>query len=570
MGTYLSEVLNTPIPQSEGLPSQVPNSGGGYSFPVTRQTRLERFLVLGSEGGSYYAGQQKLTKENAAVIEELVASEDGIETVDTIVRLSQERRAPKVSPALFALAIAASSPRKEVRLYALRYLPGVARTASHLFEFIGYMDSMRGWGQAPMKAVETWYNGKQVADLVYQVVKYRSRYDWTHRDVLRSAHPKTDSQALNQLFAWLTHDTLPSTELPELSLVHAYEQAKTASVNDLIGLILKHKLTWEMVPSEALKEREVWEALAGRMPPAALVRNLATMTRVGAVAPNSSRWMVDRLADIGTPKARLHPIAVLAALMTYKAGHGARGHNTWEPVSQVTDALEAAFERSFDHAPQTGKRYYVAVDVSGSMTWNDIAGIPGLKPRMGAAALALAVKKHEPECYLAAFAAGDNAIYQPPGFLDRVRGHGVGRRVGTQRVDGLMPLQTTASDSFRAILDEVSRTRAGATDCALPMLHAMQARIPVDCFIILTDNETNAGRVHPAVALQEYRKFMDIPAKLVVVGMVSNGFSIADPSDGGMMDVVGFDPAVPRLIADFMGGDATAQPAPDMDDAEGG
>lgn len=40
-------------------------------------------------------------------------------------------------------------------------------------------------------------------------------------------------------------------------------------------------------------------------------------------------------------------------------------------------------------------------------------------------------------------------------------------------------------------------------------------------------------------------------AKLIVVGMVSNGFSIADPDDGEMMDVVGFDTAAPAVIADF-------------------
>ncbi len=42
-------------------------------------------------------------------------------------------------------------------------------------------------------------------------------------------------------------------------------------------------------------------------------------------------------------------------------------------------------------------------------------------------------------------------------------------------------------------------------------------------------------------ALRDYRKKTGIAAKLVVVGMVSNGFSIADPDDGGMLDVVGFD-----------------------------
>jgi 60 kDa SS-A/Ro ribonucleoprotein len=33
--------------------------------------------------------------------------------------------------------------------------------------------------------------------------------------------------------------------------------------------------------------------------------------------------------------------------------------------------------------------------------------------------------------------------------------------------------------------------------------------------------------------------------------MVSNGFSIADPADAGMLDVVGFDTATPQLVADF-------------------
>jgi 60 kDa SS-A/Ro ribonucleoprotein len=36
--------------------------------------------------------------------------------------------------------------------------------------------------------------------------------------------------------------------------------------------------------------------------------------------------------------------------------------------------------------------------------------------------------------------------------------------------------------------------------------------------------------------------------------MVANNFSIADPKDGGMLDVVGFDSATPQLISDFARG----------------
>jgi 60 kDa SS-A/Ro ribonucleoprotein len=68
---------------------------------------------------------------------------------------------------------------------------------------------------------------------------------------------------------------------------------------------------------------------------------------------------------------------------------------------------------------------------------------------------------------------------------------------------------------------------------------------------VYTDSETWAGDIHPRQALVEYRQKLGIGAKLVVIGMVSNEFSIADPNDAGMLDVVGFDTATPAIIADF-------------------
>jgi 60 kDa SS-A/Ro ribonucleoprotein len=53
-------------------------------------------------------------------------------------------------------------------------------------------------------------------------------------------------------------------------------------------------------------------------------------------------------------------------------------------------------------------------------------------------------------------------------------------------------------------------------------------------------------------ALRKYRAQTGIAAKLVVVGLVSDGFSIADPHDAGMLDVIGFDTAAPAVIADFI------------------
>ena len=47
-------------PQSEPIPgtNQVPNSAGGYAWQLDDWARLDRFLVLGCEGGTYYVAER--------------------------------------------------------------------------------------------------------------------------------------------------------------------------------------------------------------------------------------------------------------------------------------------------------------------------------------------------------------------------------------------------------------------------------------------------------------------------------------------------------------------------------
>ena len=537
-----------PTPQSEPLNErQVPNSAGGHAFPVDDMTRLQRFLILGSEGGSYYADERKLTLDNVKAVKRCITAseESGINAVTGIARISKSRRAAKPGPGLFALAMAASYGSNKVRKTAFDFLNDVALTGSHLQMFIDYIGPMRGWGRGLRKAIGNWYTQRPLKDAVYQTVKYRQRYNWTHRDLLRKAHSYVTDSQMNILFEWITKGTLPSwQDHPALHLILAYEDAKTAGPNDLARIIELRKLTWGMVPSEMLDKPEVWRALTQDMPMTALLRNLATLTRVGVIAPMDSAEVCERLRGIGNPTvedyARIHPTSILSALLTYRTGKGVRGKNTWIPVPQVIDALDAAFGRSFSQAPRTNKRLYLGIDVSGSMASGEVAGVPGLSPRMAAAAMAMAI--------MAGFAAspGESPILA---YVNR-------------QVPVMSPLDITASDSISDAMQKTRDLPFGRTDCALPMLDAMAKNIPVDCFIILTDSETWAGNIHPVEALRQYRRKSGIPAKLVVVGMVSNEFTIADPDDAGMMDVVGFDSAVPELIIDFAmsGGAVTALP----------
>ena len=210
------------------------------------------------------------------------------------------------------------------------------------------------------------------------------------------------------------------------------------------------------------------------------LRNLATLPRLGVIAPMESRWACDRMYHIGQG-APIHPIDVLSALLTYRAGQGVRGHHTWIPVPQVIGALDAAFGRSFSRAPQTNQRLYLGIDVSGSMGNGEVAGVPGLSPRMAAAAMAMAIARREPNYYMAGFAAPGGSI------IDR-------------NAPVMSPLDITASDSISDAMMKTTDLPFGRTDCALPMLHAMELKMNVDCFVIFTTAELSLHPYHEAKA----------------------------------------------------------------------
>src|ERR1700732_1746231 len=121
-------------PQSQPIAGTVANSGGGYVFPVGDWVRLERFLILGSEGGSYYAGERQLTRENAEAVIRCLA-EDGVRAVQRRVEVSASGRAPKNDPAIFALALAAALGDEPTKRAAFAAVAKVCRTGTHLFRF---------------------------------------------------------------------------------------------------------------------------------------------------------------------------------------------------------------------------------------------------------------------------------------------------------------------------------------------------------------------------------------------------------------------------------------------------
>jgi 60 kDa SS-A/Ro ribonucleoprotein len=433
---------------------------------------------------------------------------------------------------------------------AVAALPRVARTGTHLFQFVQYAEALRGWGRVLRRGVAGWYNEQPFNDVAYQVVKYRQRGGWSHRDLLRLAKPVPAEPARDALYRWIVKgvsEDSPLPDAPDLELVRAYEAARTADGSLLPQLITDYGFTWEMLPTEALARADVWRALLGDMPMTAMLRNLGRMTANGLLAPGSdaARVVVERLGNVERlRRARIHPLTVLVALRTYQQGHGEKGKLAWQPVTQIVSALNRAFYDAFGNVEPTGKRIMLALDVSGSMS-TSIAGL-NVTCREASAAMAMVTMQADPQSMVYGFTSGRTAGSR------LTRGMAI---VGPTRLSREFTTLDISPD--RRLDDIVNYTQGldfGGTDCALPMLHAAKRGIQIDAFVVYTDNETWAGGIHPFQALRKYREYTGIPAKLVVVGMTSTGFTIADPADGGSLDVVGFDTAAPGVISDFVRG----------------
>jgi 60 kDa SS-A/Ro ribonucleoprotein len=318
-------------------------------------------------------------------------------------------------------------------------------------------------------------------------------------------------------------------EEPALSNIddrlHYFKMSKKAAegVKDRYQFVLDNKLTREMVPTEWLNDPKVFMAfLDGGMPLTAMIRSLGPMTSYGVFTDQEYVTKVCNVLNnaIMLKQARVHPMAILLAMTTYKSGRGFRGGLSWQPKTPIIDALDSAFYNSWGNVIPSNKRIMIGLDVSGSM------GAPimntNITCRDASVAMCMITKATEPQvdCF------GFSTTFKPLDLSPR------------RRLD----------DNVRTLI----HLPFAGTDCSLPMMEALKMKNVYDAFVIYTDNETWAGRIHPVEALAEYRREKNPEAKLVVVGMTSTRFTIADPKDSGMMDVVGFDASAPSVISNFL------------------
>lgn len=502
------------------------NNGGGFSFVMDKWAVLDRFIMLGTESAGYYVGRDEKTAQSFDTVKACL-KEDGLRVVARALEYSLAGRAPKNDPAVVTIALAAVYGNEATREAAFDALPKIARTGTWLFLFVSILDSLGKWNAAAKRGVAKWYTTKTVDRLAVQLLKYQSRNGWAHRDVLRLAHVKPTSDIQSALFRYSVKGAdgiAQGTIMPQL--VIDFELLKrTDKKADVLRLIESNDfISWEMVPTQWLKDKDVLTLLVKNMGLTAVIRKLGALTAHGVISPLSAglKDVVGKLSDREQlRKQRVHPITLLQALKQYKAGHGDKGSLTWSPNQTVLDVLDEAFYAAFDAVERTNENYLLACDISGSMQSGQVNGSPNLTAAEVAVVMAMAIARTQPNYHIVGYNTRLVDIPVSPNMrLDK------------------------ALDVYRHL-----HWDGAGTDCSKPFEMALKNGWHVDKFVSITDNEVNSGSQHPQQALVKYRKQKNERAKSVVIGTEVSEFSIADPKDAGSLDIAGFDSAAPQLIA---------------------
>ena len=512
--------MSQPVAQTQRLePTQVRNNAGGYSYQITDLQQVERFLILGTCSGTFYVKERELTQENINIISKAIKA-DGPTVVKLIQDIDVKGRAPKKSPALYALALCCAHGDENTKQMAYSIIPVVCRTASHLFEFLECCKSLKkGWGRGFKTAIQKWYTAKTDEKLSYQMAKYQQRNGFSHRDALRLAHPKSDSPVLR--YYMKKEGTCPG-------ILPFVETLKDMSVKDVAEKIASDRLPREIIPTTMLNDPQIWESLLMGMPLTALIRNLGKMTSIGLFDNTTNlTWVLAKLGDANYLKrSRIHPVQLLLALAVYRNGRGVKGALAWTPVPKITAALDQAFYKSFDFIPKSSKRIIAAVDASGSMTTG--TEFPGLSCMQLGIAMAMVVAK-----------MGDNnkvILFDAPGYT---YGEGVELDVEGRRLD-----------------DILSQVRpGGGTDISIPFRLALRKNWNPDAVVIFTDSETWAGKTHPEQAMRELQA-KNKECKIVNCAMVANRLS--PTSIENTLQIAGFDASIPSLVGAYLGIEASA------------
>ncbi|XP_077267898.1 RNA-binding protein RO60 [Temnothorax americanus] len=544
------------------------------------ESRLLRYLYVGKDYPNYQPGywfaHHYFIVRNVIAIEELAEDQEKeLIPIQLIKQAFDSNLVTHPEALVFALAVCCRQ-NKSVRLRQAAYenVKKICGSTPDFILFVKFVSKLcrekelnyitQGWGHGLRKAINNWYLSKKPMDFIKCVTKYRSRYGWKHKDIVKMAHPVGNSSGNEVILKYIIYGlektkkemTLDSSEMQEIqellrymenveNFKHCEDESEAASMLETNNFSLDH------VPGHLLKSKEVWTALLMSMDVGVLLNNLQRIHNLGCLTADSAdpsdrtkiaiEGVTKRLTDSDCVEAsKVHPALVFITLKNYERSGKALTYEKrkvrmlaernkspeYHPNVEVINALNKAFRLSFKNIQPTKFRYLVTISTNKSMeipTWQN-GNMTGIET---AALIALILLRSEENVTIATF---------------------------TNDGDGISPVNVRNADSFEHILATLKASLVGSTNTSKPILWATKKSKPYDVFINIMDQifQRHDESQEKLIAYKEHMKLPD--TKLITCALCSSTPYCKEPYDRHVLTINGFDATVPNVIQAFAKG----------------
>ncbi|XP_043253937.1 60 kDa SS-A/Ro ribonucleoprotein-like [Colletes gigas] len=538
--------------------------------PNDPEIRLSQFLYVGKEYPDYHPGNwfvhNYFLAKNVPSIEELAENtEKQLLPVEIITKAFESNLVPNSETLVFALAVCCRQMKSEqLRHAAYAAVNKICASPPHFLLFIKFVSqiskqkelnatgsSKHGWGKGLRKAVNYWYLSKTPMELAKCVTKYRGRYGWKHKDILKLSHPVPKNPETEVVLKYVIHG------LEEIKKTYG-EDSRFAEIVEYIERIedFKHckdqlqaahlleerELTLDHVPGHLLKSEEVWNALIPSMDLITLLNNLQRIHNFELLTPNSLivSKIIEQITNVSyIIRDKIHPALVLVTVRNYencgkpltyvkrKVKEQADKKQLILPIpikpnSKIIVALYKMLNVSFFHIQPTGLRYFVTIDMNkvmlGKQTWRG-GNVNGAE---AGCLIALSLLRSEKNVTIATF-----------------------KNIGIHMVN----IDKTAS--FSQAMRRLQQMPVGNVNLGKPMSWAANQKMKYDVFINVVDQIYEKFDTSEE-ALQKYKTALTLPnTKLINCAVCFHSTYHKEKRDNSILTINGFDASVPVVIQAF-------------------
>ncbi|XP_072765647.1 RNA-binding protein RO60 [Anoplolepis gracilipes] len=531
------------------------------------EIRLSRFLYIGKEYGNYQPGywfaHNYFIIKNVPSIEELAGNEEKqLVPMELIIKAFESNLVPHLEALIFALAVCCRQNKSEtLRNMAYNNIAKICASTQDFILFIKFASKLskekeldyitQGWGQGLRKAINNWYLSKEPLDLVKCVTKYRSRYGWKHKDIIKMAHPSANSPEKGVILKYIIYGMVKTkaalgdqSENPNINEIlkyiedvenfkHCEDEVQAAALLETYGYSLEH------VPGHLLKSKEVWNSLISSMDIVTLLNNLQRISNLGLL--ESDGLAVEKVIEQLTnaehiAQSKIHPALIFITLKNYE--------NSGKPLSyekrkiqeaakkplppvpypniKVLGALRKAFDLSFTHQQPTNLRYLVTISMNKMMlegrAWHN-ANMTGAET---GCLIAMMLLRCETNVTVATF-----------------------KHVGVYKAD------VDKTQSFSEIMKTLKGIPVAGTNLSKPITWAMKQKTKYDVFINVVD-QVYEKYDDSQTTFTTYRDELKLPqAKLINCSVCCSSTYRKVNCDNNILTINGFDATVPTVIQAF-------------------